>query len=408
MPRVEVSESSASPVHACALGMRLYWKMGMTEKKTIVSKARNLKKALGPFADLGPPPDVPSVDEVHVLYRTFAKPLHGQVVEPEDGYDAHSPHGLLSSGPGPSNRLLCLADVFEWMRGKELPRKAVVNAVLAPLVQLDEADGGYRRQELYVVNGEDYAYPLSIGERLNPKARVVWDELDFAYHNTYSMGVVREIADLWDASWPGYVKDPSQFYQDGWIRYCKVMKSLALSSHGPGCWEEEYRDRYCMSLDEWKDRCKRAVRFLSLIAVPLSVAHELWGWGSVADAVESTSPVATAAERPTTSQELDALLTEAMHADQLAAAANGRKIVLTPRKWTFEMRQIISAKLEALVANGRGQQRSEACEWLALCLGVTRPAIVQQMSKLASEIVEMERENVKNAAAKSNAFSGGR
>lgn len=269
----------------------------MTEKKTIVRKAKNLKKVLGPFADLGPPPDVPSLDEVHVLDQTFAKLLPGQVVEPEDGYDVHSPHGLLSCGPGPSNRLLCLADAFEWMRGKELPRKAVVNAVLAPLVQLDEADGGYRRQELYVVNGEDYAYPLSLGERLNPKARVVWEALDFAYHDTYSMGVVREIADLWDASWPGYVKDPGQFYQDGWIRYCNVMKRLAQSSLGPEDWEEEYRARYYMSLDEWKERCERAVRFLSLLAVPLSVAHELWGWGRVAaveaqpEAVTSTPPL---------------------------------------------------------------------------------------------------------------------
>ena len=206
-------------------------------------------------------------------------------IQPEAGYTAHGPHGLLSCGPGHSNRLLSLPDIFEWMRQKDLPRKSVVYAVLAPLVQWDEADETHRRQVLYVVNGDDYANPLSLGDRLNPKARAVWEQLQFSYQDTYSMGTVREIADLWDTSWPGYVSDPNQFYQDGWINYCKLTKRLAQSNHGPLGWEDEYKTRYYLSLGEWKERCANAVLLLSRLAVPLSVANELWGWGSVAEVV---------------------------------------------------------------------------------------------------------------------------
>lgn len=265
---------------------------GMSQKKTTADRAKAPKKNLGPFVDLGPPPNVPPVDDVRVLERTFATLLPGQVVELEDGYDVHSSHGLLSRAPGPSNRLLCLVDVFEWMRRKELPRKAVVHAVFDPLVQLDEADEPHRRQELYVVNGEDYAHPLSLGEHLNPKARVVWGQLDFAYQDTYSMGAAREIAELWDASWPGYVCDPGQFYQQGWIQHCKNMKRVARLNCGPRDWEEEYRSRYYLSLEEWKERCKSAVRLLSRLAVPLSVAHELWGWGRIVEVVPQVKAVA--------------------------------------------------------------------------------------------------------------------
>lgn len=270
----------------------------MDQKRKTVNKPAGHQQGLGPFSYLGPAPDVPSIDEVHVLDRTFAKLLPGQIVEPEDGYDVHSPHGLLSYGSGLSSRLLRLVDVFEWMRCKELPRKKVLDAIFSPLVQLDEADGGYRRQELYVVNGEDYAHPLSLGDRLNPKARAVWDELEFAYQHTYSMGVVRQVAEKWEESWPGYVGDPGPFYRDGWVQHCKAMKILAQSNYGPKGWEEEYRSRYYLTQEEWISRCKGYVRLLSRLAVPLSLAHELWGWGHAAVAVAQLDAAADAPAAP--------------------------------------------------------------------------------------------------------------
>lgn len=320
----------------------------MSQKKKIVSRAQVQQDRLELFAELGPPPDAPYAHEVHVLDRTFAKLLPGQVVEPEDGYDVHSPHGLLRSGPGPSNLLVCLVDVVEWMRRKELPRKSVVYAVLAPLVQLDEADGGYRRPELYVVNGEDYACPLCLGDWLNPKAHVVWEQLDFAYQDRPSAGVVRQIADLWDESWPGYVEDPSQFYQDGWVNRCKVMKSLAQSNYGPRGWEEEYSSRYFLSLDDWKDRCKSSVRLLSLVAVPLSVAHELWGWGRVA-AVEAQP------EAVTSTQQLQAQDVN----DWLSLVRYRLQFIETPAqsrpKWSPEHVEVLAERLRSEHESGNGR-----------------------------------------------------
>ena len=301
--------------------------------------------------------------------------IGSQEIKPEDDYKVHGPYGLLRRGPAASDCLLSLVDVFEWMRQKGLPRKSVVDAVLAPLVQWDEADRD-RRQELYVVNGNDYANPLSLGDRLNPKAIAVWEQLNFSSQDTYSMGTVREIADLWDSSWPGYVEQADQFYQDGWVQYCKQMKLLAQSNHGPKGWEEEYRSRYHLSLGEWKERCTSSVRLLSLLAVPLQVAHELWGWGRVA----TTEALLDAAASPSSAPAI-----EAQDVSDWPSLVQYRSqfINLPAQKrpeWPREHVALLAGQLneERLAGRGRG-----ALERLAKELGYSRGVRVSQLIEKA-------------------------
>lgn len=226
-------------------------------------------------------------------------PPPGSIV-PHDGYEVITEWGLQRFDDTDAGRLLRLDEALHWLvHGREWPRGKAVYAVFSPLVQWDEADGQDRRQVLYMLNHQDYAYPLSLGDRLNPRAVDVWGDLAFSYSDTYSQGTVREVADLWDASWPGYPIDPQTFYRDGWVSYCKTMKGLAKAAVGVVDWEVEYRKRYYMDLGAWKERCKKAVQSLRRLAVPIGVAHELWGYGHVqapAAAVATLSVVAAPAE----------------------------------------------------------------------------------------------------------------
>lgn len=218
----------------------------------------------------------------------------GEIV-PLDGWCVDSGLGLQRFDDTSAGSLVRLDEALHWlMHGREWPRGKAVYAVFSPLVQWDEADGQARRQVLYVLNHQDYAYPLSLGDRLNPRAADVWGDLAFSFSNTYSQGTVREVADLWDASWPGYSHDSQRFYREGWVSYCKTMKGLAQTAVGVVSWEDEYRKRYYMDLGAWKERCKKAVQSLRRLAVPIGVAHELWGYGHVQKPAAAVSALSAA------------------------------------------------------------------------------------------------------------------
>lgn len=222
--------------------------------------------------------------------------VEGTDIEPENGFEVVGPYGLQRCGAGVNERLLRLDEALRWMTyTKEWPKDKSMYAVFSPLIQWDEADSQYRRQVLYVLNHEGYAYPLSLGEKLTPAAADVWGDMPFSYSHTYSMGTVREIADTWRDSWPGYVANTDPFYRAGWVKYCKAMKDLARANELPRLWEDKYREDYYINLGEWTERCKRFVRSLSRLAVPVSVAHELWGWGRVTADVAQSNEVAVAA-----------------------------------------------------------------------------------------------------------------
>ena len=73
------------------------------------------------------------------------------------------------------------------------------------------------------------------------------------------------------------------------------MKRVAKANELPSLWEEKYREDYYINLGDWKERCQRFVRSLSRLAVPVSVAHELWGWGRAVAVAQSDAVADTAA-----------------------------------------------------------------------------------------------------------------
>lgn len=215
-------------------------------------------------------------------------------IAPLDGWEPQGPYGLQRFNGSPGGRLLRLDEVLYWMgHALEWPRRKAIYAVFSHLIQLDEADPPHQRMVLYIVNGEGYAEPLAVGDKLNPKARDFWGKLSYEHPGELSYGVAREIAELWQESWPGYSQHTDEFYRVGWMEYCKHAKKAAVARDGAIQGEEEYRTRYHMSLEEWKQRCAKAVFLLGRVAVPFSVAHELWGWGTlVKEAPASPFPLA--------------------------------------------------------------------------------------------------------------------
>ena len=289
-------------------------------------------------------------------------------IEPEDGYEIVGPHGLQRFGKGTNDRLLRLDEALYWLaHTKEHPRKGSVYAIFSPLVQWDEADPSYRRQVLYLINGEDYAYPLSLGDRLNPAALDVWGDMPFSNGDSYSMGTVREIAELWETSWPGFAADAEPFYRAGWVEYCKAMKRVAKASELPHLWEEKYRNDYYINLGEWKERCKRFVRSFSRLAVPIAVAHELWGWGKAVAVVASIAAPAV----PITANDVNDWPSLVRY--RLGTALQvGAEIQKRPA-WSSEHVAILAARLQQECREGRGKG---ALGRLAKELGTSRQALI--------------------------------
>lgn len=217
------------------------------------------------------------------------KPGAVALVEPVEGWEAMGPYGLQRCGPGPADRLVRLEEVLAWMcLVKERPVSQAVEDVFYPLVQWDEADRD-RRCFLYALNDQDYAQPLEVNGRANSAAQDAWVEVADIGPDDSTQGIARQVMDLWKESWPGYLSEPAKFYQKGWVKYCKAMKQLARSEYGEPYWQEEYRERYYMSQEAWRERCLAVMRVLRQLCVPLHVAHELWGWGTVAQASKAAS-----------------------------------------------------------------------------------------------------------------------
>lgn len=221
-------------------------------------------------------------------------PASHMSIKPVEGWVPHGPYGLQRFNDGPNGRLLRLDEVLHWMgHTLEWPRKKAIYAVFSHLIQLDEADPPHRRMLLYVIDRDDYAQPLLIGDKWNKRAHDLWADLPFAHGEATTYDAARQVADLWDECWPGYVQDTDAFYRTGWAAYCKRMKELAQRTESPSDWESAYRERYYVSLEGWIARCQQTVRSLSRLAVSFAVAHELWSWGTaINEAPASPFPLA--------------------------------------------------------------------------------------------------------------------
>lgn len=214
------------------------------------------------------------------------------LVEPVEGWSVMGPYGLQRFGPGPADRLVRLEEVLAWLcLVQEVPAARALTMVFGRLIEWDEADEKHRGFFLYALSDQDYAQPIERDGVVNPDASDAWGELEFAYSGRSAQGLVRDIADLWADSWPGYLVDADKFYQKGWVEYCKRMKQTAKSYYGEHIWHAEYTKRYYMDLAAWKLRCECTMKTMRQLCVPLHVAHQLWGWGTVAQASKAAALV---------------------------------------------------------------------------------------------------------------------
>lgn len=281
------------------------------------------------------------------------------------------PYGLQRFGPAPEARLVCLDQVLDWLcLVKEMPQRRALRMVFGRLIELDEADAPCRKTVLYVINCQDYAVPLEQKGLLNPLARDVWSELDFAYEGLMAQGTVREIADRWEESWPGYVTDAAKFYQQGWVRYCKAFQYVAQREYGPHRWHEEYRKRCYITQEDWRERCQACMKAFRLLAVPLSVANELWGWGRTVEVVAQTdaqaAPSATAA--PLTAEDVKTFPDLVQYRQRLAG---GQKLKTAP-PWPAHHVALFAERLQQECEQGRERG---AVERIAVELLATRQAL---------------------------------
>lgn len=214
------------------------------------------------------------------------------LVEPVEGWSVMGPYGLQRFGPGPADRLVRLEEVLAWLcLVQEVPAARALTMVFGRLIEWDEADEKHRGFFLYALSDQDYAQPIERDGVVNPDASDAWGELEFAYSGRSAQGLVRDIADLWADSWPGYLVDADKFYQKGWVEYCKRMKQTAKSYYGEHIWHAEYTKRYYMDLAAWKQRCEYTMKTMRQLCVPLHVAHQLWGWGTVVQAGKAAALV---------------------------------------------------------------------------------------------------------------------
>lgn len=300
--------------------------------------------------------------------------FEGMSVMPEPGWVPHTPHGTARCGDGPGDYLVRLADVVRWFQNKHrLPLAVAVGRVIDGIT-VDSL------QQMFFMEEQGWARPM-----WEPSP---WDEFSMTPEEKalpYLEGRVLHCIRGLRSAWLMPVWEAEKFFNTG----------------RPAGEPPEY-DKERETVFEFIDR-KGGSSAVS--AVRMSVAHELWGWGSVATAVAQPDTVANTTTRPTTAQELEALLTDSAYAIALNALGDNRKQLLAPENWSFDMRQVVDAKLNALMADGKGLGRSAACTWVGVCLGVSRSAIAQQMTKLADEREKLARERLEEAAGKSYAFS---
>lgn len=290
--------------------------------------------------------------------------LDGMSVTPEPGWVLHTPHGTARCGDGPDDYLVRLADVVRWFQNKHrLPLAVAVGRVI-DRISVDSF------QQMFFMDEQGWARPM-----WEPSP---WDEFAMTPEERalpYLEGRVLHCIRGLRSAWLMPVWEAEKFFNTG----------------RPAGEPPEY-DKERETVFEFIDR-KGGSSAVS--AVRMSVAHQLWGWGSV---VAQPDTVACATARPSTVQELEALLTDGAYAVALDTLKKGRKQLLAPENWSFDLRQVVDEKLNALMADGKGLGRSDACAWVGVCLGISRSAIAQQMTKLA-------RERTEEAARKSDPFN---
>lgn len=309
-------------------------------------------------------------------------------VTPPEGWAVHSSFGVLKTSRGQC--LVRLEDVHAFLMQRDgIPSASAAAEVFSAFISdagsaLGMQHGAAKvRACLHITDQATYSESVDSFVGRLFMARVA-EQVPYLPHHRFDRGTVKAV-----------------IYAIG------VIAGEVWAPHAKDVELADRLDGYCPegSLPSVATVREIAGRF----AVPFSVANELWGWGhavvasATPNAVTETSiPAPSAVSRPKTAQELEMLLTDSAYTAQVSVRKGGKAMLLTPKKWTFDLRHVVRGRMDVLI--GEGMEISKAGEWVGACLGVSRSAIVQQMSRLEIEVAEREKQRLQELSRKNNAF----
>lgn len=203
------------------------------------------------------------------------KPLN---VEPLEGWEPNSRYGIQRLDETQAGRLVRLEDVAVWL-AQTKPRRDIIFELFFPLIA-----SARHAVSLCLLNAESYAIPMIVRDRVNPAAAGFWQFLPSVDSDSFSEVLTRAIREGWERAWPGLsypATDPDWIAKRAIARNKERKEMMRLHRLGlvtdpePEPWPA---DDFLMQQ-------------LRRLAVPVSKAYELWGWGSVPAEVVQLAPV---------------------------------------------------------------------------------------------------------------------
>lgn len=221
-------------------------------------------------------------------------------VEPLEGWTPNAPNGQLRHDPGDECRLVRLVDVAAWM-ANEYPRDDVIRRLFGALY-MNEADPW--GLQLFVINGRGYAKRLIRHFGPSPETVDFWQYLRepdsiFEYEEgvTADYGaddVIGVIGRMWEYAWPGVSADPDA--DRDW--FLQRVKAANLNRNARVKADPDASPRAAPASMLSEER-QAMMRVLERLAVPISIAFTLWGWGRAAAVVTLPNAAADTQVAPT-------------------------------------------------------------------------------------------------------------
>lgn len=210
-------------------------------------------------------------------------------IVPAEGWEVQSRWGTQKTASGVP--LVSFRDAHTWLTNSGVPARPATRQLFAPFLMecVDRLDAPEVLEAVWMLNAQDWPVPVFVRGGLgpHPSVRLLRNKLPELGHVRFAEdspgSLMYSIAEGALRSWQGTADlstDPVRLYQD--------QRDLA-DEHKHGI--------------NWPDQAKLG-EFLSRLAVPHSLAHELWGWGSSSDKVVSLQAVKTDDREPTTWAEL--------------------------------------------------------------------------------------------------------
>lgn len=213
------------------------------------------------------------------------KPTKIACPEPLEGWQPNSRFGMQRLDDTPAGRLVRLEDVAVWLAQRK-PRKAVIFELFFPLIASWE-----NAESLFLLKAEDYPIPILDAGRVSPAAAGFWQFLPSVDSGTVADDLARGIRDGWERAWPA-LSDPTT--DPDWT----IARTIARNKE-----RSEMLKAKRLGLvpdadpEPWPDD-DFLMEQLRRVAIPVSKAYELWGWGHAPAEVVQLVPVPAADLEP--------------------------------------------------------------------------------------------------------------